>query len=77
MCVEQCGSGVLYFQSIYHCEQIQFREIEMVGAVLALEMTAGLKLWGSSSALSLSPLAPFIKLEPREADYMLTSPPHY
>lgn len=50
---------------------MQFHEIEMVDAMLALEITAGLTLWGPSSALSLSPLAPFVKLESREADYML------
>ena len=49
----------------------------MVGVMLALEGTAGLKLRSPASALSLTPLAPFVKPESREAEYMLCPVTHY
>ena len=40
----------------------------MVVIVLALESAAGLKLWSPSYALSLTPLAPLVELESKEAE---------
>lgn len=58
VCVQQCGCGI---SKTSVTGQIQFHEIEMVVAELALEGKAGLELCSPSPALSLTPLAPFCK----------------